>query len=77
MNRIPVLPILLGAYVAGVVSAAVLGGPWPLTFALGGLVGSALLLRRGTLAIAAVALLVVVAATVGHWRLERLDAAPP
>ena len=54
MNRTPVLPILLGAYVAGVVSAAVLGGPWPLTFALGGLVGSALLLRRGTPAIAAI-----------------------
>ena len=77
MNRTPVLPILLGAHVAGVVSAAVLGGPWPLTFALGGLVGSALLLRRGTPAIAAIALLIIVAATIGHWRLERLDAAPP
>ena len=48
-----------------------------MTLLMGILVASALLLRRTTAAVAAIALLAVLAATFGHWRLERLDNAPP
>lgn len=76
MNRTPVLPAVLGAYVAGTVAASVLGGPWMLTLVLGLLVAGSFALRGATPALSAILLLAVAAAMLGHWRVERYDRMP-
>lgn len=76
MSRVPILPLAAGGYIAGIVSGAILGGPWLLTLLLGLVVASAATLRGSPTALTAGVLAVVLASTFGHWRIEQVDAQP-
>ncbi|MCK9494285.1 MAG: DNA internalization-related competence protein ComEC/Rec2 [Dehalococcoidia bacterium] len=77
LSRVPVLPLVAGGYVMGVVAGAILGGPWVLTLLLGVLLGAIAAVRGGSFALLAVLGLTVLAAAFGHWRIADLDAQPP
>jgi len=84
MNRVPVLPLVAGGYVAGTIGGAILGGSWLLTLLLGTLLVGTLLLAapanvRTRTSTALVAAIVIAAgvASFAHWRIDHLDAQPP
>lgn len=77
MNRVPVLPLVAGGYVAGVVGGAVLGGPWLLTLLLGVIVVAATTVRGSSPGLLVALVLAVGVAALGHWRIDDLDAQPP
>lgn len=76
-RRVPILPLVLGGYVAGIVAGAVLGGPWLLTLVLGVIALGVALLRGNSTAVVLAIGIAVVAAAFGHWRIDHLDAQPP
>ncbi|MDO9446203.1 MAG: ComEC/Rec2 family competence protein, partial [Dehalococcoidia bacterium] len=76
LSRTPALLLAAGAYTAGSVAGAALGGPWWLTALLVSLLGAAVLLRDGGTRWLVV-LAAVCAASAGHARIEASDAEPP
>jgi len=75
LSRTPALLLATGAYTAGSVAGAALGGPWWLTALLAALLGAAVLLRDGG-ARWLVVLAAICAASAGHARIEARDARP-
>lgn len=77
MNHIPLLPLVAGGYVVGVVAGAILGGPWPLTLLFGVIVVAAITVRGSSPALVVALCLTVSVAAFGHARIDTLDAQPP
>jgi len=75
LSRAPALLLAAGAYTAGSVAGAALGGPWWLTALVASLLGAAALLRDGG-ARWLVVLAAICTASAGHARLEASDARP-